>query len=75
MKVVKHLTSVRKYDDLQVHVRLVEADGARFIDVRDYVPSAKQYGRGVMLPVDGEGAVSAAQVGAAIMNAVQASAR
>lgn len=48
----KLLGEVNKNADLTVRVRLLEADDERFIDIRDYVPSAELYGRGVLVPVD-----------------------
>lgn len=53
MQTIKHLTTQQKYADLEVHVRVVEADGTRFVDIRDFVPSTELYGRGIMLPLVG----------------------
>ena len=50
MKEIKVYASVKKYDDLEVRVRVVEADGERFLDIRDYIPSTEVYGRGVSMP-------------------------
>jgi hypothetical protein len=36
--------------DLELHVTRVAVAGEIFIEVRNYVPSLKQYGRGVTFP-------------------------
>lgn len=37
-------------DDLEVHTSTVSAAGQKFFEVRQYIPSLKQYGRGVTMP-------------------------
>jgi hypothetical protein len=38
-------------DDLEVHARVVVSPtGKTFLDLREYVPSLKAYGRGLLLP-------------------------
>lgn len=37
-------------EDLEVHTSTVRAGGQTFFEVRQYIPSLKQYGRGVTLP-------------------------
>lgn len=40
-------------DDLEIHASLVNSpSGRHYADFREYVPSLKKYGRGLMLPVD-----------------------
>jgi len=34
--------------DMQLHVKVTKADGLEFVNLRDFVVSLKQYGRGVM---------------------------
>ena len=50
----KVFAKVPKADDLEVHVRFRKVEGQRFADIRDYVPSTKQYGRGILIPYDEE---------------------
>lgn len=38
-------------DDLQMHVSVLIIDGERFLDLRNFIPSAQTYGRGVVAPV------------------------
>lgn len=37
-------------DDLELHVTRISVSGEIFIEVRNYVPSLKEYGRGVTFP-------------------------
>lgn len=37
-------------DDMEVHTSTVRAAGEVFLEIRQYIPSLKQYGRGVTLP-------------------------
>lgn len=39
---------VNKGQDQQLHVKVTKADGLEFVNLRDYIVSLKQYGRGVM---------------------------
>jgi hypothetical protein len=39
-------------DDLEVHISVVTTAGRKFLEVRNYIPSLKQYGRGITLPSD-----------------------
>lgn len=43
------LSIPRKYD-IDIHVSKVEIDGLVYADVREFVKSLKQYGRGIVLP-------------------------
>lgn len=47
------LSTIRKTADLETHVRLVEVDGVSVLELRDYIPSLKEYGRGYWIPADG----------------------
>lgn len=39
-----------KTDDIEIHVSTLKTDSGTFTDVREYVVSLKQYGRGITLP-------------------------
>lgn len=43
----KVLSRINLAPDLQLHVRKVNTDGLELVDIRQYVPSLKQYTRGV----------------------------
>lgn len=42
---------ILKAPDLRAHVRVVEVEGMKVVEVRDYIPSLKEYGRGYWLPL------------------------
>lgn len=44
----KVYSKVNKSQDQQLHVKVTKADGLEFVNLRDYVVSLKQYGRGVL---------------------------
>lgn len=46
----KVLARVTKADDLEVHTSKAVMDGVAVLDIREYVPSLDQYGRGTTLP-------------------------
>lgn len=37
--------------DLEVHVSVLTTEGHDYVEIREYVPSLKQYGRGITVPV------------------------
>lgn len=39
-------------DDLEVHTSTVHSGSETFFEIRQFIPSLKQYGRGVALPAD-----------------------
>lgn len=43
------LTVPRKYD-LEIHVSKAKIDDAEYVDIREFVVSLQQYGRGIVLP-------------------------
>lgn len=45
------LGDVIKAPDLRMHVRVVEVDGMRVAELRDYIPSLGEYGRGYWIPL------------------------
>lgn len=45
------VATMLKAPDLECHVRIVEVDGVRVVEFRDYIPSLQDYGRGYWLPL------------------------
>jgi len=43
--------TVNKASDLECHLRVVDVEGVRVVEFRDYVPSLKTYGRGYWIPL------------------------
>lgn len=41
-----------KAPDLEIHVRKVDVDGIQVVEVRDYILSLKEYGRGYWVPAN-----------------------
>lgn len=50
--------SIEKAPDLQCHIRIVEVEGARVVEFRDFIPSLKEYGRGYWFPLNAESVFS-----------------
>lgn len=50
----KVLVSVRKATDLDLRVRIVKVDEVEVVELRDYIPSLEEYGRGYWMPSDRE---------------------
>lgn len=46
----KVLGKVTKSDDLEVHTCMASLAGVTVLDIREFVPSLQQYGRGTTLP-------------------------
>lgn len=44
------LAKVTKAEDLEVHTCKAQVDGVTVLDIRDFVPSTGEYGRGTSLP-------------------------
>ena len=42
---------VKKAADLECHARVVTVDNVRLFELRDYIPSLKEYGRGYWMPL------------------------
>lgn len=40
----------RKGPDLELHIKVTWIDGLEFVNLRNYVPSTKEYGKGVLFP-------------------------
>lgn len=40
-----------KAPDLECHIRIVEVENVRVVELRDYIPSLDEYGRGYWLPL------------------------
>lgn len=43
--------TVHKAPDLECHMRVVEVEGVKVVELRDYIPSLDTYGRGYWLPL------------------------
>jgi hypothetical protein len=43
---------VEKGPDLECHLRVVEVEGVKVVELRDYIPSLKTYGRGYWMPLE-----------------------
>lgn len=43
-------TKTRLADDLELHTSTLRSSGQTFFEIRHYIPSLKQYGRGVTVP-------------------------
>lgn len=48
------LQTIPKATDLECHLRIVEVEGVRVVELRDYIPSLKEYGRGYWVPLETE---------------------
>lgn len=48
------LGKFEKAPDLETHIRTVDVDGVRVIELRDYIVSLKEYGRGYWVPLNPE---------------------
>lgn len=46
----KVMKKLRKGPDLELHIKLTWIDGLEFVNIRNYVPSAGEYGKGVLFP-------------------------
>lgn len=40
----------KKGADLELHVKVTWINGLEFVNLRDYVPSTQEYGKGVLFP-------------------------
>lgn len=43
---------IPKLGDLECHLRVVDIDGLRALELRDFIPSTQTYGRGYWIPLD-----------------------
>ena len=41
----------RRYD-LDIHVAKITIEDGTYVDVREFIPSLQQYGRGILIPAD-----------------------
>lgn len=48
----KVFSRIDRGQDLELHVKLTDVDGEKRVNLREYVPSTKTYGRGVLFPLD-----------------------
>lgn len=51
-----HLVIPRRHD-LEIHVSTIIVDEKEYADVREFVPSLQQYGRGILIPARSVGEV------------------
>lgn len=42
---------VQKAPDLECHVRVVEVENVKVVELRDFIPSLGEYGRGYWVPI------------------------
>ncbi len=47
----KVYSKLGKGSDLQLHIKITKADGLEMVNIRDFIPSLKLYGRGVLFDV------------------------
>lgn len=59
----KTLVKVPKGPDLEIHVREVEVGGVSFVDVREFIVSSEELGRGILVPAEHRKAVGKAVSG------------
>lgn len=43
--------TIQKAADLECHIRVVEVEGVKVVEFRDFIPSLKTYGRGYWVPL------------------------
>ncbi|HET7110262.1 MAG TPA: hypothetical protein VFI41_05285 [Gemmatimonadales bacterium] len=48
----KMIGRVRQGADLELHIKETKVDGLKFINIRDYVPSTKEYGQGTLIRLE-----------------------
>jgi hypothetical protein len=49
-----HLVAViGKAPDVDIHIRTLHISGAQVVELRDYIPSLSEYGRGYWIPSSG----------------------
>ena len=44
--------AIDKAADLECHLRVVDVEGVKVVELRDYIPSLKSYGRGYWIPLE-----------------------
>ena len=44
--------AIPKAPDLECHVRVIEVENIKVVELRDYIPSLQEYGRGYWMPMD-----------------------
>jgi hypothetical protein len=49
---IEVIQSLPKAVDLETHVRIVEIEGIRVLEFRDYITSLGEYGRGYWVPLN-----------------------
>jgi len=51
---VRVVQTIPKATDLECHVRIVDVEGVRVIELRDFIPSLEEYGRGYWFPLNSD---------------------
>jgi hypothetical protein len=46
------IVALPKARDMECHVRVMHVGGLRVVELRDYIPSLSEYGRGFWIPAD-----------------------
>jgi hypothetical protein len=41
------INKIKKFDDVEIHVSVVTAQGEQYVEIREYVPSLGAYGKGL----------------------------
>jgi len=59
------VVTLNRRHDLDIHVSRIVVEERSYVDVREFIPSLAQYGRGILLPVD-----RAEEIAQAIVKAV-----
>lgn len=42
---------IKKFEDVEIHVSEVQSQGQVFAEIREFIPSLGQYGKGITFPV------------------------
>lgn len=48
------IQTVTKGTDLECHLRIVDVEGVKVVELRDFIPSLGEYGRGYWIPLNTE---------------------
>lgn len=55
---VRVIQKIEKAPDLECHIRIVEIESVKVVELRDYIPSLKEYGRGYWIPLKADSVFS-----------------
>ena len=48
---IRVLQTIPKAPDLECHLRVIEVEGIKVLELRDFIPSLGSYGRGYWIPL------------------------